>query len=893
MARTSEMPRPDPRVMLELAAREGRGKLTVFLGAAPGVGKTYAMLSRAQRLRQDGVDIVVGLVETHGRGETAGLLDGLELLPRKATSVEGAYDEFDLDGALARKPRIIIVDELAHTNLVGSRHPKRYQDIAELVTAGIEVWTALNIQHLESLSDLVARIAGVPVRETVPDIVLKHADEVILVDLPPDELIARLNEGKVYLPDNAQRAREGFFKPATLTALRELALRRAADRVDDQMVDLLRQSATEGPWATGERLLVCVGPDALSEKVVRVASRLASGLNARWTVLSLTRPGGAIVDAQRATQLEETLRLAERLGAEVKRAQAEDFVAEIFRLARRENITQIVLGLPRDQLWARLSRRSLAQAVLRHAGDIGVHFVPGDDGTPRPRRVMRRPKLPHLLLDIAVPLVSVVAITALGLALAAVVALQNLSMLYLAAVVISAVTRGRIAAVVAAALSFVVYNFFFIEPFYTFTIARPYEVFSLAIFVGVALVTGTLAASLREHEATARLQAQRTQALFDFSRKLSGAQGMDNVLAATASQIQSSLGLGAMVLMQEGSELSVEAAWPPDVELDVTAMTAARWAYDKREAAGFRTGTLPQIGYLFRPILSGQRVVGVVGLAMAGRSEPLSAEEDRTLAAMLEQAAIAIDRARLVRENAEAAVVREGEKLQTALLSSLSHDLRTPLASITGAVTSLRQLGDKMSVATRDDLMASIEEEAGRLTRFVSNLFDMTRIEAGGVKARREALDLGNVIEKAVARAKGVHADLAVEISLAADLQKARGDATLLEQTLFNLLDNARKYGGAEHPVAVFARSEGAQVVLSVTDEGKGIPPEDLGRIFEKFYRRAKGDGRAAGTGLGLSIARGFIEAMGGTIKAESPAVRRRGTRFVIRLPIYRDDHKP
>lgn len=890
MARSQDRPRPDPKVLLELAAREHRGKLTVFLGAAPGVGKTYAMLARAQRLGADGVDIIIGLVETHGRSETARLLAGLEVLPRHPASNAGpAYEEFDLDGALGRKPAIIIVDELAHTNAQGSRHPKRHQDIAELIAAGIDVWTALNIQHLESLSDLVSQIAGVPVRETVPDTVLKQADEIILVDLPPTELIERLNEGKIYLPDNAERAVTGFFKPATLTALRELALRRAADRVDDQMVDFLRQSALEGPWATGERLLVCVGPDNLSEKVVRTASRLASGLNARWIVLSLARPGAAI-DTAAAARLDDILRLSERLGAEVRRATADDFVAEIFRIARRENITQIVLGRPRADLWSTRLRRSLPAAVLRYSGDIGVHFVPGDKHR-APRIVSRRKRsLPDGLLDIAIPLVSVAVITGVGAALAAIVALQNLAMLFLAAVVISAVTRGRLSAVVAAALSFVSYNFFFIEPLYTFTIARPYEVLSLAIFVGVAFVTGTLAAGLREHENAARLQAQRAQALFDFSRKLSAAQGMDNVLTATASQIQSSLGLPTVVLAEEGGELALQAAWPPEAELDTTAMTAARWAQDKREPAGFLTGTLPQVDYLFHPIVSGQRAVGVVGVLMKPRTEPLSAEETRTFSSMLEQAAIAVDRARLVRENAVAALAREGEKLQAALLSSLSHDLRTPLASITGAVTSLRQLGDRMTPATRNDLLASIEEEAGRLTRFVANLFDMTRIEAGGVKARRDALVLSEVINRALARTRAVHPDLDIDISLAPDLRKAQGDGTLLEQALFNLLDNARKYGGVEHPVSVFARNEADGVMVSVTDEGKGIPPEDLDRIFEKFYRRAKGDGRAAGTGLGLSIARGFIEAMGGSIKAESPAVRRRGTRFVIRLPAHRDE---
>ncbi|WP_246132711.1 sensor histidine kinase [Devosia ginsengisoli] len=870
--------------MLQLAARESRGKLTVFLGAAPGVGKTYAMLERARGRKAEGIDVVIGLVETHGRSETARLAEGIETLPRQGD--RGVYGEFDLDAALARKPALLVVDELAHSNAVGARHPKRHQDIAELIAAGIEVWTALNVQHLESLSDLVARIAGVPVRETVPDTVLKGADEVILVDLPPAELIERLHAGKVYLPDNATRALDGFFKPATLTALRELALRRAADRVDDQMVDFLRQSAVEGPWATGERLLVCVGPDEMSEKVVRIASRLASGLNARWLVFSVSRPGAPLLDATSAERLEETLRLAERLGAETRRETAGDFVETILRLARREHITQIVIGRPAGRRWF---RRSLPDAILRQAGDIGVHVVPVQASGATIRRPRRHLSLPQWALAAGLPVIAVGATTLLGLGINALIALQNLSMFYLAAVLLSAVIAGRGSALLAAILSFAAYNYFFIEPTGELTVAQPQEVLSLLIFIAVALAAGQLAARLREQVELARHQARQSQALLDFSRKLSGAFGEEAVLDAIASHLHASLGRPAIVLVPDGSgELSPAAAWPPDQPLDAAALTAARWAQDKKEPAGFLTGTLPQVRYLFWPIISAQRMLGVAGLAMGPRDEPLGAEDERTWQALLAQAAIAMDRARLNRESARASVAREGEKLQAALLSSLSHDLRTPLASITGAVTTLRQLGEKLPGETRDDLLLSIEEESGRLNRFVANLFDMTRIEAGMTKARREPIDLAQLIDTSVARARRLHPDLTVELSLAADLPPAMGDATLLEQVLFNLLDNAHKYGGAEQPVAIFARAESGAAMISVTDQGKGIPEADLEKIFDKFYRRAKGDGRPAGTGLGLSIARGLMTAMGGTITASSPATRKRGTRFTLHLPLAR-----
>lgn len=886
MAKPDPERRPDPDALLAAAGSASRGKLTVFLGAAPGVGKTFSMLGRARRLAASGVDIVVGLVETHGRAETAALTEGLEVLPRRRLDYRGReLEEFDIDAALQRRPAIIIVDEMAHSNAEGSRHPKRYQDIDELIQAGIDVWTALNIQHLESLSDLVGQITGVEVREIVPDVALKKADEVILVDLPPAELIERLKEGKVYLPENAQRAIEGFFKPANLTALRELALRRAADRVDDQMVDFLRRSAIEGPWATAERLLVLVGPDALSEKVVRTASRLASGLNAPWTVMSLAK-GDASPDLAEAQRLDEIIRLAERLGAGVLRVTADDFVAEILRIARRENITQIVVGRPQRSLLARLTRQSLPDALLRRSREINVHVVSGEEEVDAPAQSLafRGRSARRWLETLGLPIAAVTTITLIGVALYAFLPLQNLSMLYLVAVVVCGIASGRVSAIIASGLSFLAYNFFFIEPLHTFTVAKPHELFALVIFLAAALFTGELAGRMREQAERARRQEQATQALYAFSRKLAGAVRLDAVLDAVAAHLYSALGQGTVLLVPEEGELQLGTIWPPDLELTPTDMTAARWAFEKREPAGNATGTLPQIRWQFRPILAAREVAGVLGLFRAEGAGPLLPHEEQIVRGVLEQAAIAIDRARLTRENARTAALEESERLNTALFASLSHDLKTPLATISGASTSLKELGDRMDPATRRDLLVSIEEEASRLARFVANLFDMTRIEAGTLKPKRERIEVGEIVATTIERTRKLHPGHAFEVSIAPDLPAARGDGTLLGQALFNLLDNACKYGG-EAPIAVFARGEGPQVSISITDQGKGIPEKDLERIFEKFYRRTKGDGRSAGTGLGLSIARGFIAAMGGTIKAESPAFRKRGTRFVVRLP--------
>jgi two-component system, OmpR family, sensor histidine kinase KdpD len=877
--------RPDPDALLAAFRRETAGRLKVFLGAAPGVGKTYAMLQNARRLKDEGVDVVVGLVETHGRAETSALVQGLEVLPRRQVEYRGrTIEEFDLDAALARKPKLIIVDELAHTNAPDSRHPKRWQDVQELLAGGIDVWTALNIQHLESLADVVSRITGVVVRETVPDRVLQEATDVVLVDLTPDELIERLNEGKVYVPETARRATQSFFTPGNLTALRELALRRTAERVDDQMVDYLRQKAIEGPWAASERLLACVGPDEVSERVIRRASQLATGLNADWTAVTVETMG-QVGDAKRANRLAKVFGLAERLGGQTTRLQGADYPTEIIRLARRENVTQIVLGQSRAGLLRRICGRSLPEALMRHAGGIEIHIVPDEE----PRRSLWPRLKPHLSrkglgVEIAGALASVACAVAVSEALTAVLNLPNLSMIFLTAVLFSAVRFGTRAAVIASLASFAAYNFFFIEPVYAFTVAQPQELFALLIFLAVAVFIGSLTGRIRDQRETVIKNAQVTQSLYDYSRKLSGASSADDVVWAAAAHLHATFGGRIVLLLAEGDDLQIRAAWPPDAQLDPAALGAARWAQQKKEPAGWGTGTLPRVAYQFRPLVAARGPIAVCGFEPHSADEPITAEDERALTAILDLTAIALDRALLAREAVNAATMQENEKVRDALLDSLSHDLRTPLSSIAGAATSLRAFGDKMSPSERLELLSSIEEETARLARFVANLLDMSRIEAGGLKVNRDLVSIADVVQGAVERSRKAFPGQPVRVSLAPNLPFVRGDDKLLEQVLFNLLDNSHKYAG-DAGATIHARQEGAEVVISVTDEGPGVKPGELERIFEKFYRGGRADGRKAGTGLGLSISRRLVEAMGGAIVAQSPAVRRRGTRIVIRLP--------
>jgi two-component system sensor histidine kinase KdpD len=883
-ADTDRSGRPDPDALLAMCEQDRKGKLKVFLGAAPGVGKTFAMLSGARQLRSEGVDVVVGLAETHGRAETAALIEGLEILPRRTVAYRGhEIQEFDLDAALARKPQLIVVDELAHTNAPDSRHPKRYQDIEELLVAGIDVWTALNIQHLESLSDVVSTITGVQVRETVPDTILEKANEVVVVDITPAELITRLKDGKVYLPDNARRAADHFFKPGNLTALRELALRRTANRVDDQMVDYLRQNAIEGPWPTAERLVVCVGGDALSETVVRAASRLANSLNATWIAVHLEKEGAEITNAAVLRRVDETMRLAERLGAETTRLTARDLPEALLRFARRENTTQIVLGRSHAHWWARLRGRSLSDQIARRASDVAIHVIT-DAKPPRPTVKWQRPKIGALLAGSIVTTGSVALAVVVGSVATHWLNLPNVSMIFLAAVLLSAITYGVWAAILASALSFLAYNFFFIEPVYTFTIAEPHEFFALVIFLLVAVLTGGLAGRARQQSDALRSRISTTQALYDFSRKLTGTAKLDDVLWVVAAQVASAVKGQTIILLAEGTELSIRAAYPPEDTLGTGEWAAARWAFERGEIAGRRSGTLPNVQYQFRPIRTARGILGAIGIE-PGKKTDLSADDERAVEALLDQASVAIERTLLVDEAAQAAAAAESDRLRAALLSSISHDLRTPLASILGSVTSLRQLGEQLPPEAREDLLAAIEEEAGRLARFVSNLLDMTRLESGALDIKRDWVDVGDAVRGAAARARKSFPKRELAVTIASGLPLVRGDTSLLEQIVFNLLDNADKYAEPGRPTSIAVTAGEGDVVIRVTDQGPGIPPADLERIFDKFHRVQSGDGRAPGTGLGLAICRGIVQAMDGTIRAESPVAAGRGARIVVRLP--------
>lgn len=879
--------RPNPDALLEQANREKRGRLKIFLGAAPGVGKTYAMLEAAQAVRRDGGDVVIGIVETHGRAETEGLVAGLEQLPRARLDYRGrAFDEMDLDAILIRRPALVLVDELAHTNIPGSRHLRRWQDVEELLAAGIDVWSTLNIQHLESLNDIVERIAGIKVRETLPDSVLRAADEIEMVDLPPPELRQRLAEGKVYVPAQAQRAAEKFFSIGNLTALREMALRQAAERVDAQMLSYMRSHGIAGPWPTRDRILVAIPAAPLALRLVRAAKRMAERRQMPWTVAHVeTHRHASLSDADKA-HVTQAFRLAQQLGGEVAALTGDDITGELLGWARAHNVSQIVLGRTRPT--RRLFGRSLTADLLKRASDHDILLVSGVEEEARPGGPPQRPPPAPLWTGWKAYLWSALAVGVASLiswGVFTVLPVANVSLVYLLAVLLIATRFGLVPSVVTALVAFFAFNYLFTEPRYTFSISDSDDLLTIGFFLVAAIFTGQLASRLRRQIAVTRTSQRRTANLYDFSRKVSSAASEDDVLWAVVHHVAATLKAKVLILLPDGAELAIRAGYPPEDTLDQRAAAAAQWAWSNGQRAGRRSQTLPASDWLFLPLRTQRGTVGVMGVQMEGADGYLSTEQERLLDTLSDQAALALERTQLVQDIEAAQVAQEKEQLRAALLSSLSHDLRTPLVSILGAATSLISYEDALDRAARRELAQTIQEEAERLNRFVQNLLDMTRLGSGGLKPKTDWADLADIIGRALARARPLLRGHKVKVDLAPGLPLLQLDPVLMEQVFFNLLDNAAKYSPAGTAITVWARRQGAQVTAEICDQGPGIPPADQERVFDMFYRVQQGDKQTAGTGLGLAIAKGLVEAHGGSIGVMS-GIHGVGASLVVRLPI-------
>lgn len=865
--------RPDPDALLarvtEASPTSPRGRLKLFVGAAPGVGKTFTMLETARLRQREGRDVVIGVVETHGRSDTAAMMHGFETLPRRAYAHRGTtLEEFDLEAALARRPELIIVDELAHTNAEGAPHEKRWQDIEALRTAGIDVYSTVNVQHLESLNDVVAGITGIQVRETVPDAVLDAADEVELVDVSPEVLEQRLRDGKVYAAPQAARALDRFFTRGNLIALRELALRRTAERVDAQMRGWRNAAGVADAWAASESLLACVGPSASALRVVRATRRLAGQLKAPWTVLYVEQPGDATRPVAQREAVQDALRLAEDLGGHAMTVSGHDVADEAAAVAQRLNATRVLVGRSRRGIARLLPAAAPSARLTRRAPTLDV-IVIGDREPDATDAVMLRARTTPAsgashAREYVAAIAWIVAVVAIGLPLRGRVADIDMVMTLLLAVVICAARYSRGPALAATTLAVVAFDLLFVPPYGTFAVSDARFVLTFGVMFIVGLVMSGLTRRVREQALAARQREARTSILYALSRELAAARtGADVARVGLRHLHDVANGAVAVLEPDERGGMRVAATLPatpwPDGELAV-----ARWSYDRQQPAGRGTQTLPAAGALYLPLAAAGQSLGVIGLA-APEGRLGDAASRQLLDAMLGQVAVALDRTLLADRAREAHLEAEAEKLRNALLSSLSHDLRTPLGSVEGAASTLLREVD-LPAPQRRELASTIVEESQRMTRLVGNLLDMVRVESGSLQVHREWHVLEEVVGGAVLRVEPRLDGRVLSVALPPSLPLVAMDDVLVQQVLVNLLENAMRHTPHGTPIDISAEARARELVVTVSDRGPGVADIDASRIFGKFQR---GESGAGGIGLGLSICEGIVRAHGGRIWVE------------------------
>lgn len=862
------------------AAQEGRGRLKVFLGAAPGVGKTYEMLNEGAARRAAGVDVVIGVVETHGRVETEALIRAQEVVPRRPIDHEGRIlQEMDLDAILARRPQLVLVDELAHTNAPGSRHPKRYQDVEELLTAGIDVYSTVNIQHLESLNDVVASFTKVRVRETVPDRVLENA-EIEVIDIPPDELIERLKEGKVYVPQEATRALQHFFSKSNLSALREMALRRAAQAADDQMLDYVRAHALGGTWAAGERIVVAVSELPSAEGLVRATKRLADALRAPWTALHVETPREREFGDAERQRLASVMQLASQLGARVASVPATSVLDGLKRFASEARATQIVVGKSARSRWFELRHGSVVDRLVRETPGVAVHVLPSDSSGPAlPRTGTATGKSkwgsPGGYL---VSALLVAAVTLLGVSIYTLGEITNIGLVYLVPVLVAAMRYGLRTGLFAGLLSSLCYNFFFIPPYYTLTIQDPRNLITVMVLIGVAVLISQLAARVRAQADLAQRSAGQNSALAGYARMLAGITDKAGVGQVLCLEVHRLFEVEAVLLAPGDAGLAPLAAAPEPVELGVIEQAAAGWAFDNGQPAGRGSDTLTASDWLFQPLIAGERTLGVLGIARPDGGDALRSDQLPLLLSLLSQTALALERMGYEAEMATIAQLKERDRLRAALLSSVSHDLRTPLTAILGTIAEL-----KHGKPAAEGQIVTLQAETERLNRFVANLLDMARIEAGALRLALEPVDLTDAAASAAHDLRRALEGHAIQLDVSPELPFVRVDPQLFHHCLINLLENAGKYADPDTPITIAAKRRPDGIDLSVTDQGPGLPPGKEAKIFETFTR-LEGSDRKGGTGLGLAIVKGFAEAMGLAVSAATRD-EPRGAVFTIHFP--------
>ncbi|ODT85745.1 MAG: two-component system sensor histidine kinase KdbD [Nitrosomonadales bacterium SCN 54-20] len=891
--------RPDPDKLLEKIqqeqAKERRGRLKIFFGGCAGVGKTYAMLSAAQELRRQATDVTVGIAETHNRGETEKLLDGLEVLPRRHVVYQGhALTEFDLDGALKRNPALILVDELAHTNVPGSRHPKRWQDVEELLSSGISVYTTLNVQHLESLNDVVGRITGVRVRETLPDKVFEQADEVTLVDLPADELLRRLREGKVYLTPQIEQARKNFFRKGNLIALRELALRRTADRVDTQMREYRLDQAIPQVWQANNRLMVCVEPGNEAEQVVRGAALLASSLRADWLAVYVETPALQKLDAAQRSAILKTLRLAQDLGAETVTLSGVSIGQTLIAYARSRNVSRLVIGSPRRSLITRLLKPTVADELV-HATDIDLYFIGRSTQPPSSEASQRGREMA------AVSTVSqaakvfrrhgymwAVAVTGLTTVLASFLVhrfdLSNVAMLYLLGVILVSARFGRGPGALSSLLGVLAFDFFFVSPVLSFSVSDTQYILTFIVMMTVSLVISNLTSSLRYQARVATYREERIRALYDLGKELAAALSPSQIIEISINHLAVVFQCKGVILLPDNHDrVKVMGSEGNGDLLESMDPSIAQWVYEHSEEAGLGTHTLPSSRAMYLPLKAPMRTRGILAMVPENPAAISLPEQRRLLDTFVSQIALAFERVHYVEVAQDALLTMESERLRNSLLSAISHDLRTPLTAITGIVSSLKEQEQDKGGERHPELIDALYEQSYRMNSLVTNLLDMARLHTGQLQLNKQWHMLEEVVGSAIRAMQYALKQHHVQVHLPSDLPLLQFDAVLMERVVCNLLENASKYTPAGSHIVISAEKRGDDVWVSVADDGPGLPTGMETRIFDKFMRGEK-ESAKPGIGLGLSICRAIVEAHEGKIWANNLPVK--GAIFTFSLPI-------
>jgi two-component system, OmpR family, sensor histidine kinase KdpD len=892
MAKDYVRPNPD-ELLTQVKAEEvqkGRGRLKIFLGYAPGVGKTYTMLESA-RLRKRDTDVVIAIAETHGRAETEALLEGLEVIPRRQLEYRGIkLTEMDIDAVLTRHPQLALVDELAHENAPGSRHPKRYQDIEELLDAGIDVYTTMNVQHIESGRNTIAQITGVWVRETVPDSFIDNAAEIEMVDLPPDELLKRLKEGRVYIPAQIAPATESFFRKGNLTALRELTARTIGRHVDKQTRTYMKTHAIEGPWPSGEHLLVCIGPDQAGTRLVRNARRLAYQLGAEWFAVHVETPGLHLSPEQQE-RLTSALRMAERMGANVSTIQGSSIINAVTEFAAKNNITKIIIGKSQRIWWQKLFSKPLLDKLISHSEHFDVYVV-GGRGEPVQSDTKKTERKEHRTnwLNYLYALGLVALATLLGQFIHDIFTTTTIAMLYLLCVVVTAYLWGLGPSILVSIIGVLAFDFFHVPPYLTFRVTDTQYIFIFIILLIVGIVISVLALQVRRQTESARRRERETAALYALGRDLAISNNLESYIHAILKRAKETFNHDTFVFLPDSKNKENLKPYTdtPNVKIDENELAAAIWSFQHQKTVGHGTDTLPNAKARYVPLVTSRGTVGVLAVSATDTVSELSIEQERLLAAYADLAAVAIESIRLANEAQNTQILRDTEKLQTALLNSISHDLRTPMVSIIGVLSSLQQEGMHLDDVAKLNLIQVARDEAERLNDLITNLLDVSRVESGAINLYRQPSDIQELINAALEQLGNRASSRNIIINIPADLPFISVDFGLVVQILVNVLDNALKYSPAGSSIDIQGKQVGNEIQIEIADRGIGIPMQDLSRVFDKFYRVQRPE-NVTGTGLGLFISKGIIEAHGGLISATNRPGG--GTVIKITLPIGEPDN--